>query len=335
LKGQIQGDTISITVPKVLVGSPFTGAPFHTVTGYALSERAPLLPAGADLPNAPAPAPKTTSVVGDPTSLPVLLDASGAATYTAGDGGPREGGAVEVSLDDPGFASPRAASTGADPGAGRWQLQLSASELAPGAHTAYVRQRINGRAASSAVSLAFTVSDKVERDVTALVTLDARNPVTLAGSVSYDLLLKNASAQTIYTPMAARVSKLTSGSNGVTAANADNGQTGAGASFDYGNVVGGDGALSPNETTSARRLRFNNPSNEPFTVEFQIVGQLPRGVGGTTVTTTTSGGSTSSNGGTGSAGTNSTSGSASALVSAVLRVTYNPLLGTATVERLK
>jgi hypothetical protein len=40
-------------------------------------------------------------------------------------------------------------------------------------------------------------------------------------------------------------------------------------------------------------------------------------------------------GGTSSSGTNSTSTSASALVSAVLRVTYNPLLGTATVERLK
>jgi len=86
LKGQVQGNVISITVPKVLVGSPAAGAPFHTVTGYALSERAPLLPIGADLPNAPAPAPKTTSVLGNPTSLPALLDATGAATYTAGDG---------------------------------------------------------------------------------------------------------------------------------------------------------------------------------------------------------------------------------------------------------
>jgi hypothetical protein len=50
------------------------------------------------------------------------------------------------------------------------------------------------------------VSDKVERDVTSLVMLDARNIAVLAGSVSYDLLLKNASAQTVYTPPAARVS---------------------------------------------------------------------------------------------------------------------------------
>jgi hypothetical protein len=37
----------------------------------------------------------------------------------------------------------------------------------------------------------------------------------------------------------------------------------------------------------------------------------------------------------GSTGTNTTSSSASALVTSVLRVTYNPLLGATTVERLK
>ena len=331
VRGQIQGNTITITVPKVLVGSPVSGAPFHTVTALALSERGPLLPVGADLPNAPSPAPKTTSILGDPTSLPALLDASGAATYTAGDGGPLADGVVEVSFDDAGFGNPRAATFSADPTSSRWQLQLAASELAPGAHTAYVRQRIDGRAPSAAVSVAFTVSDKVERDVTSLIALDARGTSVLAGSVSYDLLLRNASAQTVYTPLAARVAKLTSASGGVTVANADNGLPGAGAAFDYGSAAGGDGALSPGETTAARRLRFNNPSNEPFTVEFQIVGQLPRGstAGAMMASSGTSGGGSSSTG----SGTNSTS--ASALVTSILRVTYNPLLGTATVERLK
>ncbi len=331
VKGQVQGNTITITVPKVVVGSPVNGAPFHTVTALALSERAPLLPIGADLPNAPSPAPKTTSILGDPTSLPVLLDASGAATYTAGDGGPLADGVVEVSFDDPGFGSPRVAAVSSDPTSSRWQLQLAASELAPGAHTAYVRQRINGRAPSAAVSLAFNVSDKVERDVTSFITLDARNTSVLGASVSYDLTLKNASAQTVYAPLAARVSKLTSASGGVTVANADNGLPGVGASFDYGNALGGDGALSPNETTAPRRLRFNNPSNEPFTVEFQIVGQLPRGSNAGAMTTS----SVTSGGGTGTTGAGTNSNSASALVASVLRVTYNPLLGTAAVERLK
>ncbi|HEX6183154.1 MAG TPA: hypothetical protein VFZ44_04520 [Pyrinomonadaceae bacterium] len=330
VKGQLEGNTITISVPKVTVGSPIGGAPFHSVTAFALSERAPLLPVGADLPNAPAPAPKTTSLLPDPTSLPLLLDASGAATYTAGDGGPLTNGVVEVSLDDPAFQSPRVAALSPDPGSNRWQLALSASELVPGAHTAYVRQRIDGRAASAVVAVAFNVSDKVERDVTSLVTLDARNTSALGGVVAYDLLLRNASAQTVFTPLAARVSRLVSASGGVTVANADNGQTGAGAFFGYDSLVGGDGALSSGETTAPRRLRFNNPSNEPFTVEFQIVGQLPRGSGGAAATTS---GTNTSGGTSGSTGTNSTS--AGALVTSVLRVTYNPLLGGVRVEPLK
>jgi hypothetical protein len=335
VRGRMEGNTLTVSVPKVSVGSPAAGAPFHSVTGYALSERLPLLPDGAALPNAPAPAPKTTSLTADPTSLPVMLDASGAATYTAGDAGPRDGGVVEVSLDDPGFSSPRAASLSSDPAAGRWRLTLSGAELVPGAHTAYVRQRIEGRAPSAVASVAFDVSDKAERDVTSLVGFEARNASSLAGVVSYDLLLRNSSAQAVYAPLAARVSKLSSGSGAVTVANADNGQAGAGASFDYSNLLGGDGALSAGETTGARRLRFNNPSNEPFTVEFQVVGQLPRtAAAGTATAAGTS--STSPGGESASGGGASTSGAgAGALVAGVLRVTYNPLLGTVSVERLK
>jgi hypothetical protein len=332
LKGQIQGNTISISVPKVSVGSPAAGAPFHTVTGYALSERAPLIPDGATLPNAPAPAPKTTSLVADPTSLPVMLDASGAATYTAGDGGPKSAGVVEVSLDDPSFASPRLAGIGGDTAAGRWQLSLSAAELAPGAHTAYVRQRVEGRAASVPVAVAFNVSDKVERDVTSLVSLETRNTSTAAGAVSYELLLRNASAQTIFTPLAARLSRLSSASGGVTVVNADNGQTGAGAVFAYDGLAGGDGALTGGELSGARRLRFNNPSNEAFTAEFQVVGQLPRGAGGGGTMTTAG---TSTSGGTGTPGAGTSGTSAGALLKGVLRVAYTPLPGRATVELVK
>ncbi|HJQ32678.1 MAG TPA: hypothetical protein VJ866_10880 [Pyrinomonadaceae bacterium] len=332
VKGQIQGNTITVSVPKVSVGSPAAGAPFHTVTGYALSERAPLIPDGATLPNAPAPAPKTTSLVADPTSLPVMLDASGAATYTAGDGGPKSAGVVEVSLDDPSFASPRLANLSADVTANRWQLPLSASELSPGTHTAYVRQRVEGRQPSAVVAVAFTVSDNVERDVTSLVSLETRNTSVASGVVSYDLLLRNASAQTIFTPLGARLSRLSSASGGVTVVNSDNGQAGAGASFAYDGLAGADGALTGGELSGARRLRFNNPSNEPFTAEFQIVGQLPRGssAGGTMTVagTSTSGGTSASGGGTSSA-------SAGSLVTSLLRVTYNPLLGVAKVELVK
>ena len=310
--------TITITVPKTVVGAPPAGAQFHSLTGYALSERGPLAPVGSNA--APGP-----------TNLPVQLDASGAVTYTVGDGAPVADGVVEVSLDDPAFLAPRAAAFSADLGSNAWRLGLGASELTPGAHTAYVRQRIRGRAPSPVVAVAFSVSENVERDVTSLVGLEARNTSASAGVVSYDLLLKNVSAQAIFTPLAARVSKLSSASGGVTVAGADNGQTGAGASFDYGGLVGGDGALSAGETTGARRLRFNNPSNEPFTAEFQIVGHLPRSAGATATTSTPSSGDTSASG----AGAGGTSAPAVALAAAVLRVSYNPLLGTVTVELLK
>jgi hypothetical protein len=328
----LQGGTITISVPKVSVGSPPAGAPFHTVTGYALSERAPLTPDGATLPNGPFPAPKTTSLVPGPTSIPVMLDASGAATYVAGDGGPLSSGVVEVSLDDANFQSPRVASFSSDPGSSRWQLTLPASELTPGAHTVYARQRIGGRAPSPVTSVAFTVAATVERDVTSLVALDARNTSVTGGVVAYDLLLRNTSTQTILTPLASRVSRLSSASGAVAVANADNVQGGAGASFDYSNLVGGDGALAGGELSGARRLRFNNPNNESFTVEFQIVGQLARGSAsgeGSAVASSSSG--TSGEG----AGSQAASASAGSLVSGILRVTYNPLLGKASVEIVK
>jgi hypothetical protein len=261
-----------------------------------------------------------------------MLDASGAATYAAGDGGPLSNGVVEVSLDDANFQSPRVASFSSDPGSSRWQLTLPASELTPGAHTVYARQRIGGRAPSPVTSVAFTVAATVERDVTSLVALDARNTSVTGGVVAYDLLLRNTSTQTILTPLASRVSRLSSASGAVAVANADNAQGGAGASFDYSNLVGGDGALAGGELSGARRLRFNNPNNESFTVEFQIVGQLARGsASGEGSAVASSSSSTSGEG----AGSQAASASAGSLVSGILRVTYNPLLGKASVEIVK
>jgi len=52
-----------------VIGNPPKGAIFWSATGYAMSERGPLIPVGnEDIPN--------------PSSLPVKVDASGAITYT-------------------------------------------------------------------------------------------------------------------------------------------------------------------------------------------------------------------------------------------------------------
>jgi hypothetical protein len=325
VSGQMQNvapGVITIRVPKLVVGSPPAGAEFHTVTGYALAQRGPLLPVGADAPNPPSPAPPTASLTGNPSSLPQLLDASGAATYRVGDGGPLTEGVVEVSLDDPSFLSPRTATLSVS--GNQWQLDLAASELTAGSHTIHARQRLDDGEPTPVASINFTVSATVERNVTGMTSLTARNTAVGAGVVSWEILIENLSAQTIFTPLSLKVARISSPSGSVTAANADNGQTGVGAQFNYSNVAGPNGSLLAGEMSGARRLRFNNPSNQPFTVDFEVVGHLLRGSSGAVAA-----GTPPQSGGASAGGSSSTPNSAiGGMVTNVLRVTYNPLLGT-------
>jgi hypothetical protein len=59
---------ITFRVSKSVVGAPAKGAKFYSITGYAMSERGPLVPVGVEL-------------VPNPSSLPVKVDASGAFAY--------------------------------------------------------------------------------------------------------------------------------------------------------------------------------------------------------------------------------------------------------------
>jgi hypothetical protein len=333
---QVQGQmtqaapgVVTIRIPKNQVGSPPAGVQFHSVTGYALSERGPLVPVGTDLPNGPFPAPKTSGVTPDPTSLPVQLDASGAVTYTVGASAAATNGIVEVSLDDPAFNAPRVASFSSDLGAARWQLPLSAAELTPGSHTVYVRQRISGRDPSPVVSRSFTVASTIEQSVTSMVALAAANARSSGGVSQYDMTIKNISSRTIFAPMRLEVASITSASGRVTVANADNTQTGVGASWDYSTKLGPDNALTANEVSSARTLKFNNPNNEAFTVTFNIIGNLERTAAGASS-------SSSSTSGEGS-GSSAPSGTDTATVvkDYLYSLTYNPLLQTITSQLLK
>ncbi|HKO63529.1 MAG TPA: hypothetical protein VJV03_20360, partial [Pyrinomonadaceae bacterium] len=256
---QVQGQmtaaapgVITIRIPKNQVGSPPAGAQFHSVTGYALSQRGPLVPVGTSLPNGPFPAPTTSSVIPDPTSLPVQLDASGAFTYTTGAIAAATNGVVEISLNDPSFQGPRVATLSSDLGEARWRLQLSGADLSAGAHTAYVRQRINGRDASPVVTVPFTVSNTIEQSVMQLVSFSTTNARSSGGVSSYDLSIRNTSPQTIFAPMRLELASITSANGSVTVANADNGLPGAGAVWDYTTRVGSDGALTSSEASEAR-----------------------------------------------------------------------------------
>ncbi|HJZ12000.1 MAG TPA: hypothetical protein VJ521_07610, partial [Acidobacteriota bacterium] len=127
---------IILQIPLDLVG----GSALVSATGYAFSERGPLVPAGAGM-------------VPDPTSLPLKIDASGAFSYTIGEGR-KSDGTVEISVNDAKFKKPRIATLGNQ---NQWEISFPTSELRFGSHTLYVRQRIDGTSASPAASVNFTI----------------------------------------------------------------------------------------------------------------------------------------------------------------------------------
>lgn len=170
-------------------------------------------------------------------------------------------------------------------------------------------------------------------NVTSMVSLATANPRSTGGVSQYDLTIKNISSQSIYAPMRLEVASISSASGRVTVANADNGQTGAGAAWDYSTKIGGDNALTPNETSLARTLKFNNPNNEAFTVNFRITGYLDPGAAAAAA----SSGTSSGGGGSGGSGGQSASSGLgpSSVTPMVYSLTYNPLLKTVTSKILE
>src|SRR5205085_8524586 len=189
--------TITMKIPKGLLGNPANGTVFTSVTGYTMTERGPL-------------APSAGSGTANPTSLPIQVDAAGALSYTIGDGSPQFNGVVEVSIDDSNFTAPLTASLGDPVNANSWSLQLSGAQLVPGPHTAYVRQRINGLGTSPVASVAYTVSSTVEQSVTSMVSLVTSNAKSALAVSQYDIQIKNNSSATIYPPLRVEVASITS-----------------------------------------------------------------------------------------------------------------------------
>jgi len=144
------------------------------------------------------------------------------------------------------------------------------------------------------------------------------------------LAIKDTSPQTIFNPLRAEVGQISSASGKVTAANADNSLSGAGANWSYSSLVGGDNALSSAEVSGARFLKFRNPNNEPFTVTFNIIGNLPY-----TGPSCCSPSGTSGSGGSGASGGSTPNSSSPAIGSAtnlIFQLTYNPLFNSVSVQ---
>lgn len=168
-----------------------------------------------------------------------------------------------------------------------------------------------------------------EQNVTSLVGLQVTNTATSSGTTSFNLTIRNNSAQTLHVPLHAAVAQLSSASGRVTARNADNSQGGVGAFWDYSNNVGADNLFSAGETSSGRTLSFNNPNNESFTVSFSVTASAP--YSGPTCCSPASSSSNGS-GGSGGSGTSSSSPAVSSATTLVYQLTYNPLLKSVTVR---
>ena len=304
--------TITMKIPKGLLGNPAAGTIFTSVTGYTMTERGPL-------------APSTGSGTANPTSLPIQVDAAGALSYTIGDGAPRFNGVVEVSIDDPNFTAPHPASVGDPVNSNSWSLQLTGADLVAGSHTAYVRQRLSGLALSPIASVSFTVSSTVEQPVTSMVNLVTSNAKSSLGISQYDVSIRNASSSTIYAPLRIEVASITSASGRVSVSNADNGKTGAGASWDYSTKAGLDNMLTASEISLPRTFKFTNPNNEPFSVTFNVIGNVDRSVA-----------AASSNGSSGGGGGGASEQAGSSGVTSLLySIAYNPLLNSITSQIIK
>jgi len=166
----------------------------------------------------------------------------------------------------------------------------------------------------------------IEQNVNSLVSMLVSNPSSASGVSSFNLSLKDISTQSIFVPLRTEVAQITSASGRVAAKNADNGGSGAGALWDFSNYVGSDNILSMGETSGARLLQFNNPNTEPFTVTFNVIGNLARSssTSANQISTETSGTNDSVFG--------SGNDPAGIVTNLVFKVTYNPLLNTVTVQ---
>lgn len=108
-------------------------------------------------------------------------------------------------------------------------------------------------------------------DVTDLIRLIESGLTFKDGVSQFKLKLKNVSDEAQAAPLHVLVAAIDSPSGQVTVRNADNGETGPGATFDFSATLGGDGLLSPNEVSAARTLEFNSPSREKFGVTLRVL----------------------------------------------------------------
>ncbi len=165
-------------------------------------------------------------------------------------------------------------------------------------------------------------------DITAQVSTAISN-VSFVGSVfKLDLNMRNNSTSTYVPLVDLRVVKINSASGTVSVRNADNGGDGksvaTSALFGYSNLLGPDQEFAPAEVTGNRTLEFNDSAAELFSFDIAVTA-YQRGAG----EAGTAGGSGGEAGAGGTSGGSASSHGPLMSLTRLLRITVNPLTGTA------
>lgn len=130
----------------------------------------------------------------------------------------------------------------------------------------------------SSATQTLQVDRRLESDVTAMIQSAVSNVSFTAGSFEFDQTLKNISSNTtILPPLRFSIGAIQSNSGTVRCSNADNGGNGVESSalWDYSTSLGSDRALTANEISSARHLKFSDAAGELFTFTATIRGNFP------------------------------------------------------------
>ena len=122
------------------------------------------------------------------------------------------------------------------------------------------------------------VDRRLESDVTAMIQTAVSNVNFVSAVFEFDQTLKNKSSNTtILPPLRFNITAIQSTTGTVRCSNADNGGNGveSSAQFDYSNSLGADRALTANEVSGARHLKFSDPAGELFQFTAVIKGNFP------------------------------------------------------------
>ncbi|MFQ5649327.1 MAG: lamin tail domain-containing protein [bacterium] len=130
--------------------------------------------------------------------------------------------------------------------------------------------------ASDHDGLVLYLTQQPEHNLNHLLRPEAANVVfdDATHQFKFDVRFENISAQALFAPFSVEILHLAPSPPAVTIDNADNGQTGATARFDYSALLGSDGTLTPGEKTGFKTWIFNDSSQVDFTVSVNAFGQL-------------------------------------------------------------